>query len=404
MLNRTLLIKGTIVFLATFLIASLLFLFGVYSQSRNTRPAQAIREIYLILSGRYEKLATPAEQAKHQAEAKAARNSLIHREQGFQRRHEQIFSELGTDSLLRYLYADIDFIPDFNSSYCPKKNLEFFSKFAGHNVTCTRIEYENTEQKTYALIIHSNVTKIGFLRNLLIYNHGHDGIPTEEETFAEKLFIETLRQGSDIMLVSMPYKGLDEINYRIRVKTWDGWGEFNPVDLDRSHAVFELFDTGKSNFIRYFIDNAVINVMHFRNQYNRIDYLGLSGGATTGLYSCALLKKILSNCILVAGVMPAKFRLSRKNLGDVEQFSSSLLKEYKIIDLIREIGTSKTRLALVYNSSDACCFDNPSAGLFQEYLASEKIRNTNFIVRESRIHGYDPAVMLELLGNKANIK
>lgn len=362
----------------------LVYVWGAYSHHKNTAPVRIIKALHDDYSGKTER------KSDLQAEARAARNALISRSGGFGNAHEQVAAAMDAGNSQRQLYSGMAFLADFNSAFCPNGGAKFLTRFQRYERTCTRIEYENTEYKTYAMIIRSDRTQPADRKGLLIYNHGHGGMPKKDEPFAESLLRQVLDQGNDVMIVNMPFTGLDTTDYRIRAKTWDGWAEFNPLEMRNSHNVFELFDTGRSHFIRYFIDNAVVNALHVRPQYAKIDYLGFSGGATSGLYTCAALKDILSKCILVAGVMPAKFRLDSQSAGDAEQLSSSLLKRHGVIELITEISHSSTALTLVYNSADSCCFGNPAAQAFKDEIAGRKLANVGFLIRDSDVHGYDP--------------
>ena len=131
MITRPLSIKRAIVWLAILLAAVSIFLLGVVSRSENSRPVQEIRELYLSLSGRYEKPARPEQQTKERAEAEAAREFLIRRDEGFHRHHEQIFNALESENPLGYLYTDIDFFQVLDRAYCHGKKLKFFTNFAG---------------------------------------------------------------------------------------------------------------------------------------------------------------------------------------------------------------------------------------------------------------------------------
>lgn len=372
------------------------FLFGAYSHSKNTKPIQLIREALLERAGKPQTVgSTPTEtQALRAKHAQTARTQLIE-ESGFNRSYLGIWAQLASDNSLRYLYSDIDFIFEKDSKFCPNADLTFFTRFSQYAQKCMRIAYENTEYQTYGVLIQAAAGKQ--TKDLLIYNHGHGGTPALEHSWADELLHNVLERGSDVLLVSMPYTGLDIVDNEITTKTWDGWATFNPEALGQSHATFELFDTGDSHFIRYFIDNAVVSTIALRKQYRNIRYLGLSGGATVGLYTCAVLKNILDNCVLVAGVMPAHLRLNNKSMGDAEQISASLLKGNTVVDIIREISTSKTKLTLGYNSQDQCCFSNPWAQKFSDELKQQSLKSVNVFIRDSAVHGYDPSTIVKVL-------
>lgn len=318
---------------------------------------------------------------------------------------QNVFKNIPSSNSLKYLYSDIEFSApqDIPSSKCEALNLEFIKKFPGYNKQCLSISYKIIGYKSYAVLIKSAMASNLTTPNLLVYNHGHEGLPAESENFAYKFIVGALEAGNDVLLVSMPFTGVEKQYQSIMVKTWDGVTNYDPKDLEATpaawHGVFEMFDTGSSHYMRFFMDSAVLNVLSMKNQYKKISFVGLSGGATTGLYACTVLKDILSNCILVAGVMPLKYRFTKNNFGDSEQVSSSFYKKNKVIDLVKEISRSKTRLQLIYNDKDACCFSGESARLFKEDLAVNSVNNVNFIIRDSVAHDYDPDFILSSISS-----
>lgn len=312
------------------------------------------------------------------------------------------FNKVPFSSSLKYLYSDIDFSgPKEESSLsCEALNNDFIKKFSGYEKKCLAINYEVTDYTTRAVLIKSVVKNKSKKPRLLVYNHGHGGLPVESEVFAYELISGALETENDVLLVSMPFIGIDKQSRPIKVKTWDGEATYNPADLETSfaawHGVFEMFDTGRSHYMRFFIDNAVLNVLSLDEQYRAINFVGLSGGATTGLYTCNVLKDLLDHCILVAGVMPLKYRFAKNTFGDAEQISSSFFKRHGTIDLIKEIAQSTEKLQLVYNDKDACCFTEDSSRPFKSDLEAGNI-NVGFLIRNSTAHEYDPSLILSTI-------
>lgn len=318
---------------------------------------------------------------------------------------QNVFNKIPSSSSLKYLYSDIEFSgpQDDTDSNCEALNLEFIKKFPTYNKQCLSIGYEITGYRSYAVLIKGTLKNNSTTPSLLVYNHGHGGLPAETENFAYTLIADALETGNDVLLVSMPFIGVDKQYQSIMVKSWEGETNYDPKDLEATpaawHGVFEMFDTGKSHYMRFFMDSAVLNILNMKKQYKKINFVGLSGGATTGLYTCNVLKDILDNCILVAGVMPLKYRFIKINFGDAEQVSSSFFRKSKVVDLIREISQSKTKLQLVYNNKDACCYTEETANLFKKELEANKINNIGFIVRNSTAHDYDPAFILNSINS-----
>jgi len=316
---------------------------------------------------------------------------------------QNLFKKIPSNSSLKYLYSDMDFSTpqEVVESDCKALKLEFIQKFPTYNKQCLSISYKTTGYKSYAVLIKGTPKSDSTPPNLLLYNHGHGGLPAETENFAYTLIAGALKSGNDVLLLSMPFLGVETQYEPFMVKSWDGEVNYNPKDLEATsfavHGVFEMFDTGKSHYMRFFMDSAVINAMNLKKQYNKINFVGLSGGATTGLYACNVLKDILSNCILAAGVMPLKYRFIKTNFGDAEQTSSNFFKNVKTLDLVKEVGQSKTKLTLIYNDNDACCYTKPTAELFKKDVEDTKVKNINFVIRSSNNHDYDPYFILNTI-------
>lgn len=308
----------------------------------------------------------------------------------FSQQNLKVISKLKKVTSLNYLYEDLDFIYESKARECPGIDNAFFKKLNSYNLACSRIIYKDFGFKSHAVLIQSYSGEQ--TKKLLIYNHGHGGLPSTDDKWALELFNNLLAKGWDVLIVSMPLVGLDKLSNPVDVKTAEGIAIYDPkIELFGGvHAIFELMDVGNSHFMRFFIDNVVINAIELQPRYAEISYLGLSGGATTGLYACALLQDALSNCILVTGVMPANLRNSPKNFGDAEQISSSFHLRNPVMKVVSELSLSNTRLSLFYNSHDGCCFDGDSAIQFKEMLKKRNLlQRVNLSVWESHQHSYN---------------
>ncbi|NBB60351.1 hypothetical protein GVN18_13795 [Pseudomonas sp. ODNR1LW] len=318
---------------------------------------------------------------------------------------QKAYNSIPNDSSLKYLYSDIGFAgpEDTSSADCLALNEEFVMRFATYEKKCKAIRYEFTGYMTNAVLIKGANPEKTMSDSLLIYNHGHDGLPSKSEDFGYELILRTLEGGGDVLLVSMPFIGIDKQVGLIKVKTWDGEAEYDFKQLAASpaawHGVFEMFDTGTSHYMRFFVDSAVLNAINLAPYYKKVNFVGLSGGATTGLYACNILKKILDHCILVAGVMPLKYRFVKENFGDAEQISSSFFKKHSVFNLISEISRSREKLHLIFNDEDTCCFRGETAKLFESDLKSSKV-NVSFLIRKSSHHDYDPEQILGIIHSK----
>ena len=324
--------------------------------------------------------------------------SLLVQNIGFSNKENDfVLSTIKKQNTLRWLYQDIKVIFESNTKYCP--NLEKIKSLVNDveevEIVCSRLVYEISEHQQFSILIKHKKSEN---KSLLVYNHGHGGIPASEEIFAIDFINKVLNAGYDVLIVSMPFVGINFFHYDFKVKTCDGYGIISKELLgERLHDLFTLVDTGKSHAIRFFIDDVVISVLHLRQNYEIVDYVGLSGGANTGLITCGLLAGILNQCILVAGVMPMNLRGNTMNFGDWEQFSDSLNKKTTVFDIIQEVSTSNTKLHLRYNNRDSCCFAEPTATLFLEQIEERKIEVASFKIRDSDKHGYDPEEILSIL-------
>lgn len=323
---------------------------------------------------------------------------------GFKNARGKILDFIGSGNKLRYLYSDIDFIFVPESSYCPALDAPFVQRIMSHHrVICNRIVYEDIEQPLFSVLVKSGTDKNS--RKLVIYNHGHNGLPAENEQFANQFIEGALAEGFDVLLVSMPFTGLDIAKHDFRFKSWDGESTASSdqiaTNFPYSHGIFELMDTGESHFMRYFIDTGVVAAFNLRGEYSSINYVGLSGGATTGLYTCVVMQDILDRCLLISGVMPINLRSSADSFGDAEQVASSFYSRNNIFDFVRALSESSVDLRLYYSSNDSCCFKRASAEAFSKQL-TEKSIHVPFYIRESNSHGYDPEVILQALTSKGS--
>ncbi len=297
---------------------------------------------------------------------------------------------------MAYLYSDIPYLLVSDASYCPGLARQFFDHFSGYEKHCYRIYYRDFEFDTYAVKILAKHGKKAPKR-LLIYNQGHTDLSDEAAPFAAELFDMQLRAGTDILVTSLPFLGLNS-NTRepMRVKTYDGVAMLDLNTMDEKHELFELFDTGASHYMRFFIDSAVLPVAQMAREYQDINYLGFSGGATIGLHTCLVLKDVLNRCVLVAGVMPANLGLTLKTFGDAEQVSASFRKKHRVMDELDELAASRVAVTLVYNDQDACCFDQESAVPFK-VMVEEKHLPIQFMIRNENHHQYDPKMVSDVL-------
>ena len=257
-------------------------------------------------------------------------------------------------------------------------------------------------------------------RRLMIYNHGHSGLPSPTDTFALEFLRDVHKQGHDILLTSMPLTGFNAPLSSESYFTFARTGTYSVTiapqllhDPFALHGLYELIGD-PDHYLHYFLDGGLMpafalsassalsaiysppylsenNFSFTLKKYSSIDYVGLSGGATTGLVSCAVHR--FDRCILVAGVMPDHLRLSfSSNFGDAEQHTRSFYEGFPFDTVLHQAATSSLKLILIFNDRDTCCFSDPSATIFKnEY--------PNFDIRIERLnfHGYIAASLIAAL-------
>ena len=98
---------------------------------------------------------------------------------------------------------------------------------SGYSTNLIRINYLNNNLPQYAIHIVNSINS-----KLLVYNHGHGGLPGAGEDFARQLIRGLLDQGYDVLLTSMPLVGLNAVDtattYWAKV-----YGQPNPVVLQQ---------------------------------------------------------------------------------------------------------------------------------------------------------------------------
>jgi len=300
---------------------------------------------------------------------------------------------IARDSAAAFLYDDLDFAIDLHAPACPaiERNAEFFERLGRHAADCIRIFYRVQQIDSTAVLLHAAVPR----GRLVVYNHGHGGLPSPGDDWAFALLQSLLDRGTDVLLTSLPFVGLNHSDLRIQVLSYDGP---SVVDLHRlsQHELLKTLDVGRSSYLRFFVDPAILPLVSLAGRYRTISYVGLSGGANVGLPTCALLKGLLHDCVLVAGVMPLDLRLQgdRSSLGDAEQVSVGLNRHAPVRHLIDEVARSGTRLHLIYNDRDPCCFDGELARALQRSISDPRVQVT---VRASGDHDYDPDALLRIV-------
>ena len=283
---------------------------------------------------------------------------------------------------------------------------------SGYNINLIRLSYLNNNLPQFAIHI-SNSTNT----KLLVYNHGHGGLPGVGEDFARQFIRGVLDQGYDVLLTSMPLVGLNAIE--TSTKYWTKvYGHPTFVYFDNAlitpwfhyHAVYEIIDD-KDHYMHFFVDPAVIvpslldksaslqliDTLKVKGlptkKYDETSYVGLSGGGDTGLTACAIYK--FNKCILIAGFLPFYLRVSNLNSwGDAEQISKSIYSFFPYEKIMEIAATTSKKMIYIYNRFDPCCFADPEATRFRDDFPKYDIR-----IIENNYHGFDSKYIISEFAN-----
>jgi hypothetical protein len=160
--------------------------------------------------------------------------------------NNSVLSVMSKQNSLRWLYKDVKVIFEFNAEHCP--NFEEIKPLINNvndvELICSRLVYEVSEHQQFSVLIRHKASES---KRLLVYNHGHDGLSASGEIFANDFIRKTLNAGHDVLIVSMPFVGVNFFRHDFKVKTWDGKGMISTELLDKKrHDLFTLIDTGKS--------------------------------------------------------------------------------------------------------------------------------------------------------------
>lgn len=325
------------------------------------------------------------------------------------------------DAFSRYLYgksgASVEFVTnpvDLVSASCIAK---FQIENLDYKVGVLKVEYTNTNLPACSVLLHAENNN-----KLMIYNHGHGGLPTKSESFAIDLISRAILNGFDVLIVSMPLVGLNEID--VTKEYWAvPWGADNKQTINSSlikpwahfHAFYETIKD-PNYWGHFFIDStlaalvlanpdrvpkSVLNFFSIKKnegfpKYSVVNYVGLSGGGQSGLLACAASR--FDKCILIAGFLPLYLRYSagRDSWGDIEQVTDYIYKYFPYEHLMRlaQINTEKTYYIL--NTKDPCCFGGEAAYNFQRDFPSYNIELVSLPV-----HGFSANYIFELLNYKS---
>lgn len=275
----------------------------------------------------------------------------------------------------------------------------------GVSVSIISIEYTNTNLPNYSLYIRKPGNN-----DLLVYNHGHGGLPYPNDLWAIDL-LKNEMQHQDLLITCMPMVGFNRIDLRPNWNTGYYW--FIPEGSNtkaqvfiRTHDFFKYMGDPVGG-IHYFLDASMLPSMlttdpnrpspsnyfgsvdggGYKN-YNKVSISGISGGGWTSLLATPAYP--FQRLVSVAGFLPKSIKAS--GCGDYEQCVPDFFDKYsyeKILDMINKSTTSAT---YVYNRYDSCCFYDPWASQFKD-----KFKNLDIVITELNLHSFVPEFISSLL-------
>lgn len=92
--------------------------------------------------------------------------------------------QLTEGGAIKDLYRDMAFKFDASPDFCPNLNVEYFNRLFFSVKQCFVIAYKNTTYRTYAILLSQHKNLDSKNHKLVIYNHGHMGLPKSDEKSA----------------------------------------------------------------------------------------------------------------------------------------------------------------------------------------------------------------------------
>lgn len=258
---------------------------------------------------------------------------------------------------------------------------------------CNELKYLESGIRSYSILLQSNSLAS---KKLIIYNHGHGGLPVFTEKFAIDFINHALEDGYDILLTSMPFLGTNRRQGDIFIKTFDGVALLK-TGVTIPHNIFEGFDLTTSNYLRFFVDDASFFLNEKKEEYSSVSYVGHSGGAWTGVHICSMYSDVINKCFLSSGVMTYDIRIENatSDIGDAEQISYTLNKKHPISKELKK-SSAKTDITLYYNTNDVCCFNGIQPQRIKDKL-QEISPNINVIIDSNHSHSFDATKALHFI-------
>lgn len=128
-----------------------------------------------------------------------------------------------------------------------------------NEIIYTTISYSNTNLPSINVLLTSRISN----GSLIIYNHGHDGLPTNNQSWAVDFINRALQDGYSFLITSMPLVGLNApdpaVEYYMIPKGDQGFTSIGKSLLQWPiiHQIYQAIN-GSGNFMHFFVDGSVL--------------------------------------------------------------------------------------------------------------------------------------------------
>ena len=353
----------------------------------NLAKNSTIFKQYLFLKGK-------SEQKKIFTEKIFKKHLTTLREELLIDKQKILISNISLEELKIKISANLKKVTDKESSYY--KRLEETTKF---NLSEPLDGYEILNVK------FGNFNSYGILekkdnKKLIIYNQGHLGNPYNKKYFLEvKKYFQN--KGYDFLILNMFGRGINfqgDVEYKntlnkFKLNTYhhDNIKYFKNKKYKNKNPLSIILSGN------YYLIDHVLN----SNQYDEINFFGVSGGGWYGLFLSPLFEEI-KNTFVFNGNVPRYLMNFIDTKGDWKTFDNEIYDRIDYWTLYKMTYKNPTnfnkKLYLVYNTKDKCCFRNPSASVIKKF--EKYINNERFIVKlyeREKFHGLDLETVINLM-------
>jgi hypothetical protein len=245
-------------------------------------------------------------------------------------------------------------------------------------------------------------------KKLIIYNAGHTGNPFNNENFLKikNFFYNNCYDFFTLGMTGIAFNLTHDLDFpgnkykndqnHSHVFCENSWtecveGRYESF-LDSSYPKVKPLSLMLSG--NYYLIHNLLN----RYDYNKINYIGLSGGGWYVTLLSSVIEKIQIS-VSFAGTIPLIYRTIKKNRGDWEQFDSKIYDFVTYIDLYTlntlDSNFNSTRKHFqIYNNEDSCCFDGE---LSNDFKSRFKLKNFEIYITNNNQHIIDFKILKNII-------